>query len=628
MFGFGQFSQASSSDKAIVAAIGRSQAVIEFAMDGTILGANKNFLSTMGYTLEEIKGRHHSIFVDPQFAQSAEYRQFWDKLRRGEYEAAQYRRLRKDHEGVWLEASYNPILDPRGRPMKVVKFATDITAQKNLMADLTGQIAAINKSQAVISVSLDGTILDANPNFLKTLGYSLDEVKGRHHSMFVDAADRESPDYKLFWEKLRRGEYDARQYKRIGKGGHEVWIQASYNPILDPQGQPYKVVKFATDVTEQVKKARIEQIVQQISAVVEAAKSKDLTSRVRADEDASDDVKVLSSGVNDLIETLVSVINAVRDASEETKTASAEITEGSQNLASRTEHQASALEETAATTEQLAASVKNSAQSSRQAVAFAEEARSVAQEGGKIVGNAVDAMTRIEQASVKITDITSVIEEIAFQTNLLALNAAVEAARAGDAGKGFAVVAAEVRTLAQRSSEAAKDIGGLISSSTVEIGQGVKLVREAGSTLVRIVEASTKVAATVNEISAAAAEQANGIDEMSQAIAHMDEMTQQNAALAEQSSASALALSQQIEGLSGLVGEFDTGSQASMGAWSGGGNAPARLRQLAAKAFEAKPKAAAKPPARKPAPRPTVQDKPVAPAPRRAAAGGGGWDEF
>jgi methyl-accepting chemotaxis protein len=232
-----------------VAAIGRSQAVIHFALDGTILDANKNFLDAMGYTLEEVKGRHHSMFVEPDYANSPDYRQFWARLARGEYDAHEYKRLAKGGREIWIQASYNPILDMNGKPFKVVKFATDITARKLADADIQGQISAIGKSQAVIHFSLDGTILDANKNFLDAMGYRLEEIKGRHHSMFAEPAYAASADYREFWKKLRSGRYDSGEYKRIAKGGREIWIQASYNPILDMNGKPFKVVKFATDIT-------------------------------------------------------------------------------------------------------------------------------------------------------------------------------------------------------------------------------------------------------------------------------------------------------------------------------------------------------------------------------------------
>jgi methyl-accepting chemotaxis protein len=266
----------------------------------------------------------------------------------------------------------------------------------------------------------------------------------------------------------------------------------------------------------------------------------------------------LKNALNETIARLSETVATIKTTAQEVTSAAREINSGATDLSQRTEQQASALEETAATTEQLAASVKASAQASRQAVELSEQAMGVASEGGTIVRDAVEAMARIEQASQKISDIISVIDEIAFQTNLLALNAAVEAARAGEAGKGFAVVASEVRTLAQRSSDAAKDITGLIGASGAEVAQGVKLVRAAGAALEKIVEASQKVSATVSDISAASGEQANGIDEMSQAVAHMDEMTQQNAALAEESAASATALSDQIERLNELVAAFRT----------------------------------------------------------------------
>ena len=218
-------------------------------MDGIILDANDHFLGAMGYALDEVKGRHHSMFVDDAYRQSAEYREFWARLNRGEYQAAEYKRLGKGGREVWIQASYNPILDLNGRPFKVVKFATDVTAQKLANADYQGQIAAVRKSQAVIEFQMDGTILEANENFLHAMGYTLEEVKGRHHGMFVDEAYRHGAEYKEFWARLNRGEYQAAEYKRLGKGGREVWIQASYNPILDLNGRPFKVVKYAADVT-------------------------------------------------------------------------------------------------------------------------------------------------------------------------------------------------------------------------------------------------------------------------------------------------------------------------------------------------------------------------------------------
>jgi methyl-accepting chemotaxis protein len=237
-----------------IAAINRVQAVIEFALDSTILHANPNFLSAVGYTLDEVRGRKHAMFVAPEERDSAAYHGFWEALRRGEPQAAEFRRIGKDGGEVWIQASYNPVLDAAGRPCKVVKFATDITAAKQRAADHEGQMVAINRVQAVIEFALDSTILHANPNFLSALGYTLDEVRGHRHAMFVPPEERDAPDYRKFWEALRWGEFQAGEFRRIGKDGREVWIQASYNPVLDPAGRPVKVVKFATDVTEEVRR--------------------------------------------------------------------------------------------------------------------------------------------------------------------------------------------------------------------------------------------------------------------------------------------------------------------------------------------------------------------------------------
>ena len=297
-----------------IAAVGKAQAVIEFTLDGKVVAANDNFLKTLGYSLSEIKGQHHSMFVDSAYRDSVDYRLFWEKLGRGEYDAGEYKRIGKGGKEVWIQASYNPIMDLNGKPFKVVKYAIDVTVQKLRNADFEGQIAAVGKAQAVIEFGLDGKILFANDNFLKTLGYSLSEIKGQHHSMFVDTAYRESVDYRLFWDKLGRGEYDTGQYTRIGKGGREVWIQASYNPILDLNGKAFKVVKYATDVTAEVVASQmLRQAVEQAQGVTAAAAQGDLAQRIPL-EGKSGPIAELCKGVNVLMETTSVILTDVGHA--------------------------------------------------------------------------------------------------------------------------------------------------------------------------------------------------------------------------------------------------------------------------------------------------------------------------
>ncbi|SON58258.1 Dipeptide chemoreceptor protein [Hartmannibacter diazotrophicus] len=542
--------------KGQVNAIHKAQAVIEFDLTGKVLDANDHFLSATGYSLDEIKSQHHSMFVDPAYRQSADYRVFWEKLGRGEYDAGQYKRLGKGGRELWLQASYNPIVGLDGKPYKVVKYATDITGQKQSSANYEGQIAAIRKAQAVIEFDLSGTILDANDNFLTTVGYGLAEIKGQHHSMFVDVGHRSSVDYKMFWEKLGRGEYDAGRYMRIGKGGKVVWIQASYNPILDADGKPYKVVKFATDVTAEVEQAEmLQRAVRDSQKVVAAAKDNDLCERIDL-EGMTGEIVPLCEGINGLLDTMSEMVAGMIDASRAVSDGAAEITSGTNDLSQRTEQQASNLEETSASMEEMAATIRQNADNAQQANQLVINARSLAAEGGDVVGKAVDAMSRIEGSSQKISDIIGVIDEIAFQTNLLALNAAVEAARAGDAGKGFAVVASEVRSLAQRSSEAAKDIKGLIVESGSQVKDGVKLVNNAGESLSEIVGSVKKVADIVSEIAAASREQATGVEEINKAVSQMDEMTQQNSALVEENAAACRMLQDQAETMSERMSQF------------------------------------------------------------------------
>ena len=241
---------------AIYQALDRVQAIIEFGLDGTVVSANENFLRIFGYELDEIVGKHHRIFCDPVYVESDAYAEFWKKLERGEYHAAEFKRLAKDGKEIWLRASYNPVFDTDGKPVRVVKFATDVTASKLQIAEFEGKIRAIERAQAVIEFELDGTVITANENFLHIFGYNLDEVVGKHHRIFCDPGYAESPEYAQFWQKLGRGEYDADEFKRINKDGAEVWLQASYNPIFDMEGRPLKVVKFASDITDEVQQEK------------------------------------------------------------------------------------------------------------------------------------------------------------------------------------------------------------------------------------------------------------------------------------------------------------------------------------------------------------------------------------
>jgi len=545
-----------------VAALNRVQAVIEFNLDGTILHANENFLHALGYRLDEIQGRHHSMFVEREQAQSEEYRAFWAKLARGEFDAGQYRRIGKDGREIWIQASYNPVFDSTGRPRKVVKFATDITAQKMQAADFAGQLAAISKSQAVIEFDLSGRILSANENFLSTMGYALDEVRGQHHSMFAEDAYRSSAQYREFWTKLGRGEYDAGVYRRLAKGGREVWIQASYNPIFDMNGKPFKVVKYATDITAQVRDTQaLQRAVAQTHEVVGAAKDGDLTRRIDT-ADKTGSIGELCSGINSLVEAMAGIIGQIKVAADTIGEGAREIAAGNSDLSQRTESQAASLEETASSMDEITSTVRHTADNARQANQLAIEASAIASRGGDAVHGVVDTMVQINDSSKKIADIIGVIDGIAFQTNILALNAAVEAARAGEQGRGFAVVASEVRSLAQRSANAAKEIKHLIGDSVECVGNGMRLVQGAGRTMDEIVASVKRVADLIGDISAATLQQSAGIEQINQAIAHMDQSTQQNAALVEEASAAARSMEEQAGDLQQTVAAFRLTSHA------------------------------------------------------------------
>jgi methyl-accepting chemotaxis protein len=614
-----------------LAAIDKAQAVIEFTLDGKVIRANENFLLTLGYAANEVVGQHHSMFVDPTYRQSHEYRMFWDKLGRGEYDAGQYKRVGKGGKEIWIQASYNPIIGADGKPFKVVKYATDITAQVMKNADFSGQLDAINKAQAVIEFTLDGKVIRANPNFQNTLGYGENELIGQHHSMFVDLAYRQSHEYRMFWDKLGRGEYDAGQYKRVGKGGREIWIQASYNPIIGPDGKPFKVVKYATDVTAQVKAAEtLQAAVQQTQAVVSAAKENDLSQRIPL-EGKTGEIAELCDGVNGLLDTMSTMLGDISETAQTLTTAAREIASGNTDLSQRTEEQAASLEETAASMEELTNTVRQNAENAQQANKLASSASEVAVKGGSVVAEVVQTMDGITQASRKIADIIGVIDEIAFQTNILALNAAVEAARAGDQGRGFAVVAAEVRNLAQRSANAAKEIKGLISDSVSKVESGSRLVDTAGKTMEEIVQSVKRVTDIMAEISAASQEQRAGIEQVNNAVMQMDKVTQQNAALVEEAAAAAKSMEDQTGSMSDMVAQFKLSEDFAAAPPQPAARAKATGNPVVDRSLRGA-YAAAPAPATRPAPAPATRaTRPATEAVVRQRANGAGevdWKQF
>lgn len=424
-------------------------------------------------------------------------------------------------------------------------------------ADYEGQISAISKAQAVTEFNVDGSIRTANEKFLRIVGYDLAEVKDKHQGMFVDPAQRTSAEYRRFWERLAGGEYDTGLYRRIGRGGREIWLQASYNPILGPDGRPYKIVEYASDVTDQVAmKVALDVAVKETQAVAQAAIGGRLMERI-ATTGKSGQIEAVTTSVNALIESMMRVVAEIKRASNEVQTGAQEISAGSASLSQRTEEQATSLEQTAASMEDMTNTVKTTADNATQARQLAVAAREQAEKGGHVVNAAVSAMGEIDAASGKIADIIGVIDEIAFQTNLLALNAAVEAARAGEQGRGFAVVATEVRTLAGRSAAAAKEIKSLIHDSVGKVAEGSKLVHASGEALEDIGTAVKRVTDVVTEIAHASQKQAAGIEQVNKAVKQMDVMTQQNAALVEEASAASDSIVRQAAQLAELVDRYE-----------------------------------------------------------------------
>jgi methyl-accepting chemotaxis protein len=557
MLGFGS-SNHTRELEAMLQAIGKSQAVIEFNVDGTIITANENFLKAMGYSLAEIEGQHHRMFVEPGYANSAEYQNFWAALGRGEFQAAVFKRITKSGREIFIQASYNPILDKSGKPFKVVKFATDVTKETLRNADYAGQLDAIGKAQAVIEFQLDGTIITANENFLKTMGYTLAEVQGKHHSMFAEPAYRDSPEYKAFWAALGRGEFQAAEYKRIAKGGREVFIQASYNPIFDMTGKPFKVVKFATDITQD--KLRNADYIGQIDAIGksqaviefnldgtiitansnflgamgyslneiqgkhhsmfvepsfrDSAEYAQFWASLGRGEFQSAEYKRIAKGGREIY--IQASYNPILDMNGKPFKVVKYASDVTQQVIARkkSEHVRSMMESVAAGAEELNASVKEIAESM-------VKSKDTANGAAERVELADHSTHRLNEAAQSMGGIVELINNITSQIDLLALNATIESARAGEAGRGFAVVANEVKNLAGQAKNAteqiSKEIDGMrgISTDVVtalgNIKQSIEAVREYVTSTAAAVEEQSAVA---NEMSAnmqKAAAEANSI---------------------------------------------------------------------------------------------------------------------
>jgi methyl-accepting chemotaxis protein len=591
--------------------IARLQGVVETTPTGEIIWANDIYLKLLGYTLEEVKGRHYSMFVDKEIAEAEVFRQFWLSMQKGEVRQNDYRKRCKDGSHVWVNAIFNPVCDANGKPFKVVGYLSDITRQRETAMLNAAFRGALDQLDANVMVAdNDRRIIYANPaakrlmanvqeHFRKDLpsfdasqllGMSLDgltrnpaalaadlesltgiatrqEVIGGRTMKCVVSPMKDQNGRRLgtvveWYDRTQEVEDLARQAQvRELEKATEAELQKIIVAVTDGdlsnrislEGKRGFFEVLSRQINELIDTIAV--ALNEVQAIVAAANEGDLTRRIPTEGRAGLLVK-LGNGINELTENMARLVSQVKRAAEEVSRGADEISQGNADLSQRTEAQASSLEETASSMEQMTSTVKHNADNAAQANQLAVEARERAAQGGEVVARAVQAMAEINQSSKKIADIIGVIDEIAFQTNLLALNAAVEAARAGEQGRGFAVVASEVRNLASRSATAAKEIKALIQDSVRKVDEGSTLVTQSGATLEQIVASVKRVSDIVAEIAAASGEQSAGIEQVNRAVMQLDELTQQNAALVEEASSASLSMAEQARQLNAAMQKY------------------------------------------------------------------------